>query len=193
MAKRRAPRNVPPRITAIVASARHRQRASIKVDAKTVATLNYALIDELGLCVELSWDDAVAQRVAEAVAFEKAWRTAMRRLERRALSWRQVIDKLKTRGFEPTVIDRVVYSGQVLKHNPTGTKVEVSHIGVAHLTGQQANRLTAGSQPGVRILIKQAVEYGRMRQGYSIVVPLGAKAQSVNYHQYQSDRLHLHG
>jgi regulatory protein len=99
---------VHPRITAIAASPRHPQRASIKVDGKWVATLTHALIDELNLTVGQAWDDRLEQRVAEAAAYDKALRGAMRRLDRRAMSTRQLADKLKTLGYSQPVIDRVI-------------------------------------------------------------------------------------
>ncbi len=94
-------------ITAITPSRKHPQRASIKVNGRYIASLSHTLIEQLELKVGTPWDDALAQRVADAAAYDKALRAAMRRLDRRAMSTRQLADKLRTLGFDPAIITRV--------------------------------------------------------------------------------------
>jgi len=66
-----------------------------------------ALVASLGLKVGDAWSEALAKRVAQAATYDKALRAAMRRLDRRAMSTRQLADKLRTLGFEPSIIEQV--------------------------------------------------------------------------------------
>jgi regulatory protein len=96
-----------PRITAITTSRKDPQRASIKVDGKAVATLSFTWLDDLGIAVDQAWDEALAQRVAAAAMYDKALRAALRRIDRRAMSTRQLADKLRSLGFEQAIIESV--------------------------------------------------------------------------------------
>src|SRR5690554_4656520 len=95
------------RITAITPSRRQPQRVVIRVEGRSIATLPHALVASLGLKVGDAWSEALAKRVAQAATYDKALRAAMRRLDRRAMSTRQLADKLRTLGFEPSVIEQV--------------------------------------------------------------------------------------
>ncbi len=88
-----------PRITALSPTKRDPSRLSIRVDRKHVATLGQKLVGELGLEVGQPWDDALAQRVAEAAVYDKAMRKAMNRLARRAMSRGQLDRKLRDLEF----------------------------------------------------------------------------------------------
>lgn len=94
-------------ITAISATKRDPQRATVRAGGRVVATLSINRISELGLKVGQTWDEALAGRVADAAVFDKAMRAAMQRLNRRALSRRQLERKLSDLGFEDTVRARV--------------------------------------------------------------------------------------
>jgi len=95
------------RITAITPSRRQPQRVVIRVEGRSIATLPHALVASLGLKVGDAWSEALAKRVAQAATYDKALRAAMRRLDRRAMSTRQLADKLRTLGFEPSIIEQV--------------------------------------------------------------------------------------
>jgi regulatory protein len=87
-------------ITAIKPTQRDANRATIRVGVrgkagKVVATLNQRRINELGLEVGLAWDEALAGRVADTAAVDKALRQAMNRLSRRPMSRRNLDRKLR--------------------------------------------------------------------------------------------------
>src|SRR3954454_21447064 len=63
---------------------------------------------------------------------------------------------------ERAVRDRAVYTLQVLVEHPAGADRQVADLGVAHLTGRQADRLPARLQPGVRVLAPEAIEDRRL-------------------------------
>jgi regulatory protein len=96
------------RITAIVTSERHAQRASIVVDGRRKATLSRNRIAELGLAVGQLWDEHLAQAVAEATVYDKALKQATNRLARRAMSRSQLQHKLSDLGYEQAVCERVL-------------------------------------------------------------------------------------
>lgn len=99
------------RITALRPTKRDPDRASIHVNGRVVATLSYRHISELRIEEGQVWDEALAQRVAETALYEKAMKRAMNRLNRRAMSRRQLDRKLTELEFdEPTrkrVLDRL--------------------------------------------------------------------------------------
>jgi len=87
-------------ITAIKPTQRDANRATIRVGVrgkagKVVATLNRRRINELGLEVGQAWDEALAARVADAAAVDKAMKQAMNRLARRPMSRRALDRKLR--------------------------------------------------------------------------------------------------
>lgn len=94
-------------ITAISATKRDPQRATVRAGGRVVATLSVNRISELGLQVGQTWDEALARQVADSAVFDKAMRAAMQRLNRRALSCRQLDRKLRDLGFEDAVRARV--------------------------------------------------------------------------------------
>ncbi len=62
------------------------RRMSIRVGGKVVVTLPWEVIDELGIRVGTAWTDNLEERVLEAEGFDKARKSALRYLERRAFS-----------------------------------------------------------------------------------------------------------
>lgn len=95
-------------ITAIKSTAKDPTRTSIKVDGKFVGALPHARVAEMGLYVGQAWHAADQQRFADAIAYDKAWRDATRRLNRRALSCKQLRDKLAEKGHNSKPIDDVI-------------------------------------------------------------------------------------
>ncbi len=94
-------------ITALSAVKREPQRARVKVGRETVATLTWAQIDTLGLTVGQPWDAALAQRVGEAAAYDASYRTAMQKLNRRAMSRRELVRKLAQAGHATALVEAV--------------------------------------------------------------------------------------
>src|SRR5690606_20553862 len=79
--------------------------------------------------------------------------------------------------------DRLVDTGQVLVHDPAGPHVRVPDLGVAHLPGRQADRLTGGDQLGVRVAGQQPVEHRLARHGDGVVPAFGADPEAVEHDQ----------
>lgn len=107
--------NEPPKITSIRPTARDPQRATVRVGRRVVATLPMQRIEALGLAVGQPWDDALAERVSEAATHDQAMRKAMHRLNRRAMSRRDLDRKLGDLGFTADtrqgVLDRLTELG----------------------------------------------------------------------------------
>jgi regulatory protein len=95
------------RITAIVPTQRDSQRATVKVEGQAVATLSQKRIAQLGLDIGLPWDDALAEQVEAAAAFDKAMMHAMNGLSRRAMSEVEVKQKLKQKGHPESIVAQV--------------------------------------------------------------------------------------
>ena len=94
-------------ITSIKPTAKDPTRASIKVDGRFVGALPHARVVELGFAVGRQWSADDQQKLDAALAYDKAWRDAMRPLNRRALSGKQLRDKLTEKGHAPKTIDAV--------------------------------------------------------------------------------------
>ncbi|MBB6428885.1 regulatory protein RecX [Algisphaera agarilytica] len=85
-----------PRISALRPTNRDPLRSTVKVDGKAVGTLSQKLIDDLGLTIGSPYTPQLAEAVAEAVIYDKAFRAATRRLARRAMSTGMIRQKLRT-------------------------------------------------------------------------------------------------
>lgn len=96
------------RITAIAPTKRDPDRASIRVDAKHVATVSYKHVNQLGLHVGQAWTPELADQVAQAALYDKAMKRAMNRLNRRAMSRRELDRKLKELEFDEGTRERVL-------------------------------------------------------------------------------------
>ena len=96
------------RITAIVSAKRKPGRYVVKVDGRAVATLRERSVADLGLAVDQLWDERLATDVARAAAFDKAYGDAATRLNRRAMSRRQLHDKLRQLGHDRETVDQVM-------------------------------------------------------------------------------------
>ncbi len=70
----------------------------VRVGRKTIATVQAADVDAMGLAVGLDWTDQLAQRVQRAVETHQARRAALWLLNRRAYSCGELIDRLARRG-----------------------------------------------------------------------------------------------
>lgn len=112
-------------ITAITPTARDPRRATVRAGrggpngkgkGKVVATLPTREIEALGLHVDQPWDDALAARVEQAVHVDKAMRKAMNRLNRRAMSRRDLDRKLSDLGFDEPTRERVLNQLAKLKY-----------------------------------------------------------------------------
>lgn len=95
-------------ITAIKPTQRNPKRVTVRVGRKVVATLPLGKAEELGLAVGQAWDDALAQRVSQAGVYDKALRQAMNRLNRRAMSRRDLDKKLERLEYEQAVREQVL-------------------------------------------------------------------------------------
>jgi regulatory protein len=109
------PDNSTSMITAMTALSRDPLRARVKVGRQVVATLTWQQIAALGLEVGRAWDDALATRAAQAAAEDAAYVKAMKVLNRRAVSRRELTRKLAEAGHPPAAIeqaaDRLEHAG----------------------------------------------------------------------------------
>lgn len=95
-------------ITAIKPTHRNPKRVTIRIGRKVVATLPQSKVEELGLAVGQAWDEALAQQVTQAGMYDKALRQAMNRLNRRAMSRRDLDKKLQGLEYEQAVREQVL-------------------------------------------------------------------------------------
>ena len=65
---------------------------------------------------------------------------------------------------EGAVADGGVHALQILEEDPAGADRQVTDLGVAHLSGRQADRLAGGRERRVRVFAPEPVEDGRARQ-----------------------------
>ncbi len=96
------------RITSIRPTQKNPSRVSVRVGRKVVATITVGKVEELGLAVGQAYDDALAGRLTQAAVFDKALRQAMNRLNRRAMSRRDMDQKLRKLDYEQPVRDAVL-------------------------------------------------------------------------------------
>lgn len=75
---------------------------------KVVATIPQSKAVELGIEVGQAFDTGLAERLAQAAVFDKALRQAMNRLNRRAMSRRDLDKKLAGLDYEQPVRDAVL-------------------------------------------------------------------------------------
>lgn len=94
-------------LTSLVPSPRDATRIRIRVEGRTVATLNHKLVADLGLQVGQVWDDATAAAVRDAAAYDQALRDAMKRLNQRLWSTRRLARKLAELEHAPAMVQRV--------------------------------------------------------------------------------------
>jgi len=97
-----------PRITAMTPAKRDPTRLVIKVDGKVVGRLSQSIAYDMGLQLDLPWDDALAAKVQTAVAYDGAMKAALQRLNRRALSTSQLRRKLREKEHDPIAIDQAI-------------------------------------------------------------------------------------
>ncbi len=95
-------------ITSITTNSRDTRLMTVKVGNRAVATLPVRVIETLGLGLGQPWNEALAARVQDAVAFQRAFEAAMKKVNRTAISRRRMAEKLKLGGIEEAMIDRVL-------------------------------------------------------------------------------------
>jgi regulatory protein len=83
-------------------------RLVIKVDGKVFGRLSQSIAYDMGLRIDLPWDDALAAKVQAAVAYDGAMKAALQRLNRRALSTSQLRRKLREKEHDPIAIDQAI-------------------------------------------------------------------------------------
>ena len=81
------------------------------------------------------------------------------------------------------VLDGIVDARKLLEHDATGTDVEVTHLGVAHLAVGKAHVLARSTERGVRILLVQAIKEGRLGSGDGVLAISRSQAAAVHDNQ----------
>ena len=82
--------------------------------------------------------------------------------------------------LEGTVLDGVVDTRELLEDDAAGADVEVTDLGVAHLTVGQADVLAGSTEGGMRIVRIQAVDKGRIGRAHGVVGALGRQTEAVH-------------
>ncbi|MEM6333560.1 MAG: regulatory protein RecX [Planctomycetota bacterium] len=152
---------------------------------KAVGTVSERLIGELGIAEGDAWTDELAARVAGAVEEDKAIRDAMARLNRRALSRRDLDRKLRERGHEAVaraaaldrltelgLIDDAAYGAaladEVVRRKAAGPRLVEQKLRAKGVSGDVAGRIArdaAGDKDAQRAAARAAAEkkLGTMR------------------------------
>ncbi|MCC7204614.1 MAG: regulatory protein RecX [Phycisphaeraceae bacterium] len=153
---------------------------AVRVGRRRVATLAVKLAAELGLRVGQVWDDALAERVAGARVSERAFKAAMKMLNRRAASRRQVELKLQKAGFERPVIaaalERLERIGavddltmgrelvrQILARKPAGVRLLGVKLGQKGLSRKVVDQVLGELAPSDEDALAAAMKLARAR------------------------------
>ena len=78
------------------------------------------------------------------------------------------------------VLDGIVDARKLLEHDAAGTDVEVTHLGVTHLTVGKAHVLARSAERGVRVLLVQAIKEGRLGSGDGVLAIGRSQATAVH-------------
>lgn len=137
------------RITAISPTKRRGGGFVVQVDDRTVATLSERSVAELRLVVDRAWDAELAEQVARAQKFDRAYEAALSRLNRRALSRRQLGDRLRQLGHDQAVVAQVL------------DRLEALHLLDDEVLGRELIRQTlAGDPAGPPLLRSKLMQRG---------------------------------
>lgn len=92
-----------------IAPVRHSPRqVQVTVDGRLVAKLSLASLQRLNLTLGLEWTPTLAQQVWQQQQVESAVQQAGRWIARRAMSQKQMLDKLQKAGHEPALAQQVL-------------------------------------------------------------------------------------
>ena len=95
-------------VTAVRPTKRDPMRVTVRVAGRVVVTLPREQADELGIGEGIEWTAALAEHADQAAAMDKARRDALTRLNRRALSRRELARKLRQKGHTDAAIEPVL-------------------------------------------------------------------------------------
>ena len=173
----------PPRITQLRPTNRDPHRLTVKVDGRAVGTLSEKLIADLGLAVGQTWTDALAEQLAGALKYDKAFRAATRRLARKAMSrgglelkLRQVkepappevITQVLDRLAELDLLDDEAYGRALIRDltrsKPAGPALIKQKLYAQRLDRELIDRLVAESTPPKDDQREDALAYARKKQ-----------------------------
>ena len=167
-------------ITAISPVKRKAGGFAVKVDGRIAATLRESSVVELRLEVGRAWDEHLAEQVARAQAFDKAFDAALGRLNRRAMSRRQLKDKLEGLGHEEAIAERVLdrladlgflddeafgreLIRQTVDASPAGPRLLRSKLAQRGLEGHLIDRLVAEQAPSADQAAEEAAALARKK------------------------------
>ncbi len=98
----------PGTITALTLQTHDHERVNVFVDGEFAIGVNLATLQREGLYKGQVLDSVAWSRLERAEADHKAWEAALRMLESRPRSEREVRDRLKQKAYEPDQIEAVV-------------------------------------------------------------------------------------
>jgi regulatory protein len=170
-------------VTAVVPTVRDANRVTIRVGVagragRSVGTMSARLASAAGVAEGEAWTDDLAGRVAEALAVDKAMRDALTRLNRRAMSRRDLDGKLREKGHEPAartaaldrlealgVIDDEAYgealASATVRRQAAGPRLVEQKLRAKGLAGETAGKLAraaTGDADQQRVAASEAAE-----------------------------------
>ncbi len=95
-------------ITAIKSSATGSSRYVIHVSGKPLGTLPRKIIDRLGLKIGMPFDSMIKDAVNEALRFDKAIQSGVKRVAKKPLSEAELREHLSNDGLDEAMVDRVI-------------------------------------------------------------------------------------
>jgi len=95
-------------ITAIEVQRKDPNQRRLRVDGRVAVRLTADEVEQLELAEYMTWDEVLADRVAEQILFRRARKTALNLLSRRAFSIHAMRERLLRRGFPPSTAQSVV-------------------------------------------------------------------------------------
>lgn len=150
-------------VLSVSPSVRDANRLTLRVGrdggkGRAVGTMSARLVEAVGVEVGDAWTDELAARVDEALAIDKAMRDGMSRLNRRAMSRRDLDMKLREKGHsaearaaaldrlaELGVIDDAAYGAalaeETVRRKGAGPRLVEQKLRAKGLEGDQARRL----------------------------------------------------
>ena len=98
----------PPVVDSLKSTKRNTERCMIRIGKKVVATLPWSVIRDLHIETGTAWTQELQTKVNHAVAYDKARRSALATLNRRALSKGKMIFRLTRKGHDPAVAEKAI-------------------------------------------------------------------------------------
>ncbi len=183
-------------ITAVIPDPRQPRRVLVQVGGRVVARLSGKLAGQLGLSAGQRWEEDLARRVGDAVAYDRVLSATTRWLGRRPRSRAQVQARLESRGVAPPMVQRLMQRleelgllddaalgreliAQITARRPAGAALLAAKLVQRGLSEELAQRLAceAGADPARTLA--QALALARRRQTPWAGLPQASQARRL--------------